>query len=514
MSTTLNPQFTSNLNNPEPPMKLDFYAILQPETVAKALPEQEPIESTKHLSKSRILTIGARNPMSCLSDLIPFFEVYPQAFSPHPLGSSAQHKNPNKGLIFSNRKEKRFGPSKPGQRGEGFDERMTRTRAEPKPSASQLDQLFEKNLKAGDSKKGAQNYEKTKAIKDFALNIGSGLFTPKEDPEQGTLDFWASSVNLTKNLPSNNNPVYIPANEPVQKPAKNVISNLTSPVVTPQEIDCFYKNFNDSPPPKKISALEEKFLKEIESAKKPKKEEKPPATKNPFQDIFAGSSPYNKIMMFNIFHSLFNLDQSMQVWFYKDPMGNVQGAFSSLEMDLWNLDGYFKPKLEISWLQNKSFITIEAFKDDPSFLYKMAMKYFPKKIKFADPISNVLEEESPIFGDHIKKNFKSAVASNKTSSISNIPKKEKPIPQMLGLPSGVYISKEPAHKINSNSSSSQRIETVTPKSNSSAKKPDPKDIEEIKKLYGIVKKKSDEENEEISLNDRFVKATFKAKDSF
>ena len=70
------------------------------------------------------------------------------------------------------------------------------------------------------------------------------------------------------------------------------------------------------------------------------------------------------------------------VWFYKDPLGMVQGPFKSLNMDLWNLDGYFNPMLMISWLQNKQFVTIDHFKANPASLYKLAMIYVPYPIKF------------------------------------------------------------------------------------------------------------------------------------
>ena len=100
------------------------------------------------------------------------------------------------------------------------------------------------------------------------------------------------------------------------------------------------------------------------------------------QNLFSDMEAYSDIRMFSIFQSKFQLEQEKDTWYYKDPLGMIQGPFKSLNMDLWNLDGYFNPMLMISWLQSNQFVTIDHFKSNPASLYKLAMIYIPYPIKF------------------------------------------------------------------------------------------------------------------------------------
>ena len=69
------------------------------------------------------------------------------------------------------------------------------------------------------------------------------------------------------------------------------------------------------------------------------------------------------------------LDISDNVWFYEDPQKKIQGPFSSVDMDVWNLDQYFPPILQISWKQSVQFISILQFKTAPVQLIKLAFQY-------------------------------------------------------------------------------------------------------------------------------------------
>ncbi|OXA59526.1 GRB10-interacting GYF protein 2 [Folsomia candida] len=49
---------------------------------------------------------------------------------------------------------------------------------------------------------------------------------------------------------------------------------------------------------------------------------------------------------------------SMEVWFYRDPQGSVQGPFSTHEMGLWCSQGYFSGSLQLRRECDKIFITL------------------------------------------------------------------------------------------------------------------------------------------------------------
>lgn len=52
------------------------------------------------------------------------------------------------------------------------------------------------------------------------------------------------------------------------------------------------------------------------------------------------------------------LIEAMEIWFYRDPQGNVQGPFSSHEMHQWYLQGYFTGGLLLRRECDKIFITL------------------------------------------------------------------------------------------------------------------------------------------------------------
>lgn len=55
-----------------------------------------------------------------------------------------------------------------------------------------------------------------------------------------------------------------------------------------------------------------------------------------------------------------------KVWYYKDKLGNIQGAFMSFDMDIWNGEGnYFSGDLNIS-PDNETYYALKMYQDrDP-----------------------------------------------------------------------------------------------------------------------------------------------------
>ena len=99
-----------------------------------------------------------------------------------------------------------------------------------------------------------------------------------------------------------------------------------------------------------------------------------------FEASFIGIYPPNQdhttINLFSIFtKKIPNGDINEVVWFYKDPQGDTQGPFSSINMDCWNLDKYFPLHLPIAWNQTIQFVTIEHFKNSPISLINLAQRY-------------------------------------------------------------------------------------------------------------------------------------------
>lgn len=69
------------------------------------------------------------------------------------------------------------------------------------------------------------------------------------------------------------------------------------------------------------------------------------------------------------------MDINDNVWYYEDPQHKIQGPFSSVDMDVWNLDQYFPPNLQISWKQSKEFLSISSFRDNPLKIIEIAYQF-------------------------------------------------------------------------------------------------------------------------------------------
>jgi hypothetical protein len=62
-------------------------------------------------------------------------------------------------------------------------------------------------------------------------------------------------------------------------------------------------------------------------------------------------------------NSIMNVNGSeTNLWYYKDPSGNIRGPFSSLDMYAWYKDGYFHDDLEIACGENSMFFPLRDFK--------------------------------------------------------------------------------------------------------------------------------------------------------
>lgn len=95
-----------------------------------------------------------------------------------------------------------------------------------------------------------------------------------------------------------------------------------------------------------------------------------------FSNLYAPNKEHSTINLFSIFTKQFPKgDINEPVWFYKDPQGETQGPFSSINMDCWNLDKYFPLHLPIAWNQTVQFVTIEYFKGNPFSLVVLAQRY-------------------------------------------------------------------------------------------------------------------------------------------
>jgi len=69
---------------------------------------------------------------------------------------------------------------------------------------------------------------------------------------------------------------------------------------------------------------------------------------------------------YKIFSFLMQGDIFSKVWYYKDKLGNIQGAFMSFDMDIWNGEGnYFSGDLNIS-PDNETYYALKMYQDrDP-----------------------------------------------------------------------------------------------------------------------------------------------------
>lgn len=95
-----------------------------------------------------------------------------------------------------------------------------------------------------------------------------------------------------------------------------------------------------------------------------------------FSTIYPSNKEYNTINLFSLFvQKLGTCGLNYAVWYYKDPQGDTQGPFSSIDMDCWNLDKYFPLHLPVAFIQTTQFVTIEYFRSNPSCLIKLAQRY-------------------------------------------------------------------------------------------------------------------------------------------
>lgn len=95
-----------------------------------------------------------------------------------------------------------------------------------------------------------------------------------------------------------------------------------------------------------------------------------------FKDLFPTNFEHSKFPIFSLFiQRIPNHDILEEVWYYKDPQGEIQGPFNSNDMDNWNNDGYFSLELEIGWNQNKVFVMIENFIQNPCILIDLSLKH-------------------------------------------------------------------------------------------------------------------------------------------
>lgn len=116
----------------------------------------------------------------------------------------------------------------------------------------------------------------------------------------------------------------------------------------------------------------------------------PMASIDPLEASFIGIYPpnkdYNTIHLFSLFiQKLGVCDLNELVWYYKDPQGDIQGPFSSIDMDCWNLDKYFPYQLPIAFIQTAQFITIEFFRGSPYTLVKLAQRFSSTANAFLAP---------------------------------------------------------------------------------------------------------------------------------
>lgn len=277
-------------------------------------------------------------------------------------------------------------------------------------------------------------------IKQFAKDLGINFGFSKGFGQQGTLNDLISLTFIKPQPPSNNLPTSIPTAKPIENKL-NEIFNSESQLLSHFVSDNFKylpPNDDSSPPKKPVFPAEifnpfpnpnpfvnkgfpqftanpmhnmlsqqndpiAQFTKYVgekgngqvnppvqpnyqnqikEKINRDKVSLKTASPESMLQTIFYEYKLDPNLKLFSLFHSKFRFDIDKEVWFYKDPLGIIQGPFKSIIMDLWNLDGYFNSTLQVSWLQNNQFVTIEHFIANPTSLYKLAMIYTSFPIKF------------------------------------------------------------------------------------------------------------------------------------
>lgn len=172
---------------------------------------------------------------------------------------------------------------------------------------------------------------------------------------------WGGNLPKEKDLFSINNPILI--DKP--KSSENIISSSLFDFKFPQApFPNMNMNILGCPPPNLPPVFTQKPQFSIEN----------------FEASFINMYPMNQdhtsINLFSIFtNKIPNGDINEPVWSYKDPQGDTQGPFSSINMDCWNLDKYFPLHLPIAWNQTIQFVTIDHFKNQPFSLINLAHRY-------------------------------------------------------------------------------------------------------------------------------------------
>ena len=137
-----------------------------------------------------------------------------------------------------------------------------------------------------------------------------------------------------------------------------------------------------------------------------------------FKDLFPINFQHQQFPIFSLFiqripqHDVFE-----EVWYYKDPQGEIQGPFTSNDMDSWNNDGYFSSKLLIAWSQHYDFVTIENFIKSPSQIINLSLKHINISKYFRNAIINPINPEN-IYGQK-KSDEKTMMFNSHTTSLIN-----------------------------------------------------------------------------------------------
>lgn len=86
-------------------------------------------------------------------------------------------------------------------------------------------------------------------------------------------------------------------------------------------------------------------------------------------DIFVKYQLENKLLKpFRILSSQANRSEDENCWFYVDPNSEIQGPFSSIDMDTWYLQDYFNTELLVCFTENNKFSPLREFIDCASKL--------------------------------------------------------------------------------------------------------------------------------------------------
>jgi len=74
--------------------------------------------------------------------------------------------------------------------------------------------------------------------------------------------------------------------------------------------------------------------------------------------MYASTNPFTITNSFLIANS-----KQENMWYYKDPTGQVRGPFSQSQMSAWYEHGYFSDDLEIAYGENSMFLPLKSYKE-------------------------------------------------------------------------------------------------------------------------------------------------------